>query len=460
MVQVALLENPSHRYAEEFIRLLADEMGLLTIALWTAPDSRRRYGGRYPVLRSGRVRAEYAVGSASPEAVVAALRSDGFEAAAVIPFVETAVATAGELARAAGLSWGRASDWSMFRNKFAVKSRLASGSVRINRFALVSDADAVLAELGGGVWDRFVLKPNDGFGNSRIAVMEPGVSRSELDTYFAAVGGDVLMEEFVVGREFFINGQADEAGEPHVLLVGRYLREPHNGRHNIEVGVVALRSSDPRFAVLADYARDLVRVLGMRRTPFFAEVMLTDDGPCLIEVAARLVGGGNAFTTRRAHRGRIDPFELAAHFYVDDSPVPINPDWEYQDSQVIAEVAGASDVQGRLWSGPRMDEVEQLPEFVAWLEKPRLGQKIKRTVDVGSCSYRLEIRPATEADLPRVSEQVKELMRFNPPGHGLSRVPQVAKALASGTVARASDVGIFPRRLRIIHGETVEEAAS
>ena len=361
---------------------------MATVALWTTPGSRRRYGGRYPILRSRRVCAEYASATVDPDRIVSRLRVDGFEPCAFVPFVETGVAVAGALALSAGLSWGTASDWAMFRDKYAVKSRIVqTGAIRMNRFAKVADADSVIEELGSWDCDRFVLKPNDGFGNSRIAVFDAGVVRDDLEDYFRHVGAEVLMEEFLPGDEFYVNGHADQRGEPHVFLIGRYMRRPMNGRHNIEVGAITIRSTDPLFKVLADYTKDVVQALGLTRSPFHAEVMLTGDGPCLIEIAARLSGAGDAFSLRRAHGGRLDPFRIAADHYKSAAPTPIEPDWEYYNSGIRVHVTGASDRDGRLWSVPRMPEVEQLPDFVTWLDRPRLGRRLTKTKDLGSASY-------------------------------------------------------------------------
>lgn len=450
-MKVAVLQDPAHPYAEEFIRILSDDMGLATVALWTTPGSRRRYGGRYPILRSRRVRAEYAAAAVDPDRIVSRLRADGFEPCAFVPFVETGVAVAGALARSTGLSWGTASDWAMFRDKYAVKSRIAhTGGIRMNRFARVADAESVIEELEKWDCDRFVLKPNDGFGNSRIGVFDAGVGRADLQDYFSIVGAEVLMEEFLAGDEFYVNGHADQQGEPHVFLIGRYVRRAMNGRHNIEVGATTLRSTDPLFEVLADYTKDVVRALGLKRSPFHAEVMLAGDDPCLIEIAARLSGGGDAFTMRRAHGGSVDPFRIAAHHYQSAAPTPIEPGWDSYNSGIRVQVTGASDRDGRLWSVPRMTEAERLPGFVTWLARPRLGQRLTRTKDLGSSSYSAELCAGSQEEALPLFEQVESLMEFNPSASRSRTVVRRGRALVSGAHGRIRDIGVFPRRLRWI----------
>lgn len=80
--------------------------------------------------------------------------------------------------------------------------------------------------------------------------------------------------------------------------------------------------------------------------------------------------------------------------------------------------------------------------------------------DVGSCFFPLKVRPTAGAELPCVCERVTDLMQANPSGTRLGRAPQVASALAAGTVARPSGVRVYPRRLRRTESRVAGEAAS
>ena len=70
------------------------------------------------------------------------------------------------MSNALGLDWNSLEVMRRFRDKFALKQflRASRPDVRVNRSILVRSAAGVLTA-GAGAFARFVLKPNDGYGN-------------------------------------------------------------------------------------------------------------------------------------------------------------------------------------------------------------------------------------------------------------------------------------------------------
>lgn len=136
-----------------------------------------------------------------------------------------------------------------------------------------------------------VIKPSDNSGNRGVVIAE------NVDTIYEAYEysrknsrcGDVVIEEFLLGREVSVEIIVWK-GEPHVIAVTDKLT---NGKpHFIEMG----HSQPAQFPedVMTDIirlAKDAVRALGNYSGAAHAEIMVTENGPKMIEIGARLGGG-------------------------------------------------------------------------------------------------------------------------------------------------------------------------
>jgi biotin carboxylase len=99
----------------------------------------------------------------------------------------------------------------------------------------------------------------------------------------------VLMQEYLAGLEYVVN-MVSLDGQQLVTEVVRYQKQrTKNG--GILYDIDELISPDSAvYSILVDYTRAVVRCLGIRNGPSHAEVMLTEDGPKLVEIAARTDG--------------------------------------------------------------------------------------------------------------------------------------------------------------------------
>ncbi|MGN6377902.1 MAG: ATP-grasp domain-containing protein, partial [Gaiellales bacterium] len=106
--------------------------------------------------------------------------------------------------------------------------------------------------------------------------------------------GPILIEEFIPGHEVTVNGFC--AGGRHVV-VGVTDRE-----HFHDAPGVARRHVYPALdggAAAAEVATAAVGALGIAQGPTYVQVMVGDDGPRIMEVAARLGGGHDSELLRR-----------------------------------------------------------------------------------------------------------------------------------------------------------------
>ena len=99
----------------------------------------------------------------------------------------------------------------------------------------------------------------------------------------------VLIQEYLAGLEYVVN-MVSFGGQQLVTEVVRYQKQ-HTPSGRILYDIDELIGPDSaEYSVLVDYTRAAVRSLGIFNGPSHAEVMLTENGPKLVEIAARTDG--------------------------------------------------------------------------------------------------------------------------------------------------------------------------
>lgn len=411
-----LLQDPHHEYAARFVEHLYTTFGYRAVCFYTHPRERLFHQPDFPILRSECVAASYDVGPRDVSSFAAHLAS-AHNIAAVLPFNEPTVAPAVELSRLLGLGWAQPDVMRRFHDKFALKEYIRANhpEVRMNATRRADSATDVVQARRDPAYRRFVLKPNSGFGNRSIGLFDETIDAREIARFFAGLQGTpVVMEEFIDGPEYFVNGQVDDRGEVCVVAIFEYVRVPANGRHNIDSETLLVSQRDPRFAQLAAYAREVLRATELRRSPFHLELKADDRGPCLIEVGARLAGHGNALLCQELHGPQLDLFALAAHYYLhaeDFGAVRLN--WEAYDSNAVRYVHGIAERHERIYRLEGIQEVESLPEFHAWVKKPVIGTVMEQTRDLLSMPFSLVLKGASQERLTAVAANVRRILQIN-----------------------------------------------
>jgi hypothetical protein len=437
-----LIQDPHHAYATRFIEHLYKTFGLRAVCFYTDRRERLYHQPNFPILRSECVAASYDVGPRDLAGFAAHVAAS-HNITAVLPFNEPTVAPAVELARILQLDWGQPDVMRRFNDKFTLKDHIRSqhpylpmnASRRVDRLA------DVLTARRHPAFERFILKPNNGFGNRNIGLFDSTSSKEAIASFMAALQGTPLvMEQYIEGTEYFVNGQVDDGGNVCVIAIFEYVRLPVNGRHNIDLETLLVHQRDPRFAGLAEYAGQIVRATELRRSPFHLELKVGASGPCLIEVGARLAGHGNAFLCEALHGHRLNLFDLAAHYYLkphDYGPVPLN--WDAYDSHAIRYVHGVADEHGLIFRLEGVQEVEDLPEFFRWVKQPQVAAKLEPTRDLRSMPYSLVLRGDSQQQLAVAAAKVRDILRVNR-GVGPGRRGLVTTAFQAKRYSRAARI--------------------
>ena len=149
------------------------------------------------------------------------------------------------------------------------------------------------------VIDKFtypcIMKPTDNAGSRGVVLCH---SREDLEneyeySHHESRGGAVIVEEYLQGPEFSIEVMVVD-GEPHVLQITDKLTT--GAPHFVEMGhSQPTRQSEEISARIRDLACRAVKAVGINIGPAHVEMILTKDGPKMVELGARM--GGDCITT-------------------------------------------------------------------------------------------------------------------------------------------------------------------
>lgn len=135
-----------------------------------------------------------------------------------------------------------------------------------------------------------ISKPVDMAGSRGIEIIR---SREEFSAAAArssrsGVSGDILVEEYLRGPEVSVELLVKD-GRPHVLGITDKLTS--GAPHFMETGHVQPSSlPEPALARIAEAACAAARSLGLKNSLAHGEIILTEQGPRLVEIGARMGG--------------------------------------------------------------------------------------------------------------------------------------------------------------------------
>jgi biotin carboxylase len=204
-------------------------------------------------------------------------------------------------------------------HKIAMRRRFAEEGVPQPQFAAaraMRDAAAAAQTVGFPA----VLKPADSGGQRGVFRLE-SIEDLEAHLHVALAesgGGEVVLERFHEGLE--LNGIVIvRDGEPAVVTLSDRLRPPGIGFGVGWIHVYPATIFGDELAEAARVALHASKALGLRDGIAFPQLLVTDEGVLVIEVAARIPGGQMADLVR--HAVGVDLVEVALRQALGE-PVP------------------------------------------------------------------------------------------------------------------------------------------
>lgn len=340
-------------------------------------------------------------------ATVTALRELGVSD--VVATAESGVLLADQLSVALGVP-GNAIDRTVARrDKFAMQDVVrAAGLPTAKNFRSASVDETVKWVVGQGRWP-VVLKPVLSAGTDNVIICD---SVDELVTAHNRIMASedryghrndvVLAQQYLRGSEHYVNTVSRD-GAHRVVEVWRYHKRMIDGRSVYDYeDLLALDDTGARDVV--HYVRAVLDALGIANGAAHTEIMLTDDGPFLIESGARL-GGGQLpdLLTRCVGADQVDSlaFSIAdPESFIAEAEAP------YQLKNLLRCVNLISPAEGTMPSEESWEQVKQLTSFAALVVNHPAGTPLTRTVDMATCPGTVYF---TTDDLPVLEEDYRKL---------------------------------------------------
>ena len=337
---------------------------------------------------------------------------EGF--AGIVPWDELHTVLAAEISELLELNWNLKSVVERFRDKYVMKDHLRRvGGVRINASAIVhnaQEAEAFQEQLGS--WP-IVVKPTGGAGSMQVVVARnPSELLRGCQVVLEGGWGGVLLEEYIGGQEFAVNGIVDRDGDFLPTDVWAYDKRESHGYSNLYYQSIKVSTGEGPFWQLARYAADVVSAMGLRRSPVHMEVKIDDRGPCLIEVGARMAGGDQPVLASKLHHHSL--FELAACHYLSELPSsPRDVDYAHYDhyqARIVSGIQTHEIPQIRAVYG--LEQIQELPSFAGIGALRRPGMRVPVTQDLNTKSYEIYLLHPDGRQVEHDQQMVRRLLRY------------------------------------------------
>jgi hypothetical protein len=409
-----LMVDPVGRYPAEILGFLARQLDQGAVAVFSSRARWALWQGKWSKRVGDYVLASYL----APEA------RDGRELAAeiggrwrglrgVVAWDEESVLLGAELGERLGLGWNPLRVIERCRDKGVMKAWLRQrGTVRVNAAQVVRTREEALAFQRQAGWP-VVVKPTGGAGSEHVFfAREESELLQRCQQVLESGAGAVLLEEFVGGPEYCVNGQVDYRGDLLVTDVWLYDRRPSHGVDNLYFETTTVPTRDPVFRALGDYAARVVEALELRRAPIHMEVKVDRRGPCLIEVGARPAGGNLPLLASRLYGRSL--LELAAVHWLGELPV-VRGDVDYgrYDAAQAKVVLGVQPhVIPRIRAVHGLDVVRGLRSFVEVGMVRPVGTRAPVTVDLDSRGWEVYLIHADPGQVARDAAVVRQVMRY------------------------------------------------
>jgi biotin carboxylase len=301
-----------------------------------------------------------------------------------------------------------------------------------------------------------VLKPTESAGSDGVKLCH---SFDEAEEHFRVLmnsqmvnGGDcpsVLCQEFLRGKEYVVD-HVSRDGDHKTVMVWVYDKRPCHGSAFVYFGCVPVDSESLEAKIVIPYVRGVLDALEFKNGPSHGEVMMTPDGPCLVEMNCRAHGGDGNWRPLCNHlTGGYSQVEATVDAFLDKrqfSLIPNKPPSPFKASgqEVILVSFGRGVVKGT----PGFEDIKQMQSFVYLETGVRPGSRVDYTVDlftgIGSVILMHKDANVLEEDIRRIRDMEKnnELFTFekqagymkSPSIIGLDQIGSITSEAASNEI--------------------------
>ncbi|MGW2746066.1 ATP-grasp domain-containing protein [Streptomyces sp. NPDC001450] len=302
------------------------------------------------------------------------------------------------------------------RDKFVMIETIKAAGVRGARQKLVSDPRELMdfhREVGG----RVVVKPLRSAANDGVAVCDtPEDSAVALKailagtTVFSEPNTAAVAQEYLVGAEYVVDTVSRD-GRHRVTDIWKYSKMSVPGIRDRIAGGHLIAHDAPVRRQLTEYAQQVLDALGIRHGPAHLEVIVTADGPCLVEVGARMAGANTPYYAELGAGESQIGWTVEA--YLHPERFLATHERPYRLERHVSVCWPTAPVAGTLRSYPLLDVVRGMESFNNVEMFVRPGDRVVRTVDDSTKTLAIGfVHPSAEV----VERDVNALSYLDGPG--------------------------------------------
>merc|ERR1711972_761754 len=226
-------------------------------------------------------------------------------------------------------------------------------------------------------------------------------------------GAAVLCQEFLKGKEYVVD-HVSRDGVHKCVMVWVYDRRPTNGAAFVYWGMVPVPAESEIAKMLIKYTKGVLDALKLHNGPTHGEVMMTSDGPCLVEMNCHSHGwDGSWVPLAKMLTGGYSQPDVALDSHVDGSAFAKIPELYPSPLKAAGQnVMLVSFFSGTVRCTPGYDKMKKLSSCVALQTGVEVGSRVELTVDlftaVGVLVLANTDAKKMEADLAEVRKMEKE----------------------------------------------------
>jgi biotin carboxylase len=182
------------------------------------------------------------------------------------------------------------------RDKFAMVEALKAQGIKTVEHFKSNRLSPILTWISATTTYPVVVKALDSAGTDGVFICDTPDevtaafnSIIDVENFMGQMNREVLVQSYLRGVEYIVNSVSCE-GRHFVNDLWEYKKKYIAGHGNVYDRDVLLSFEGELQAQLISYTHTVLNALGINYGPTHAEVMMTEDGPVLVEVAARLSG--------------------------------------------------------------------------------------------------------------------------------------------------------------------------
>ena len=307
------------------------------------------------------------------------------------------------------------------RDKYQMGECVRRAGVRATKQARVQswpEVQTFLADLRPQPF-KVIIKPIRSSGSDHVYLC---ASETELQARFEEILGQknqlgfvndaVVVQEYLDGKEYVVDS-VSRRGVHKIVALWEYDKRTFGGFNFVYFGMGSVSGLSEVGKALSAYTVQVLDALNIREGAGHGEVIITKDGPCLVEIGARCHGCEGTFMPLSDRVWGYNQVGATVDATVSEDDFNALPDVCGDEREFGFKVDFVSNVAGTLERIDHMDDMRQLPSFVQFDVMPKPGDTLFVTIDCftacGSVTLAHKERSVVEADHAKVREWEKSM---------------------------------------------------